>query len=156
VFISSNCTFNDNITFNMTFARNDSCNKDIPPHPENSKSMAIPEPRPGTNDSTTLCVNIRYYGSKDITLYDTQWLLGEHGSCKDNDPNLLCHDDGISEPGSVYTCERIIFGNCTFLSDFCISNYSRMHSGNYTTIACPTSMGGPIGKVSKLELSKTV
>lgn len=156
VLISNNCTFNDDIIFKMSFAKDDSCTKDTPPHPENPKSVAIPEPRPGTNDSTILHSNIRFYGSKDITLYNTQWLLGEQGSCKDSDPNLLCQDDGISEPGSLYTCDRMIFGNCTFLSDFRISNYSRVHSSNYTTIACPASVGDPIGSISKLELSKTI
>ena len=139
----------------MNFDENDSCN-DTPPHPENLKSVAVPEPRPDTNDSTTLCVSIRYYGSKDITVYDTLWLLGDQGTCKDEDPNLLCQDDGTNDPGSAYTCNRTIFGNCTFLSDICISNYSRVHSGNYTTEACPVSAGGPIGSISKLELSETV
>ena len=151
VFITSNCTFNDSIMFNMTFDKNDSCTKDTPPHPEEPKSVIVPEPRPG--DPTTLCVNIRFFGNNDITLYDTLWMYGEEGSCQD--PNILCEDDGIDESGNTYICNRTIFGNCTFLSNLCISNYSKLQSGNYTTRACPViPKSGLDGDTSKLEISK--
>lgn len=152
--ITSNCTFNDSIMFNMIFDKNDPCTKDIPPQPEFPKSVTVPEHRPDANESTTLCVSIRYFGSDNISRYDTLWLLGERGSCNETDPNLLCEDDGTDELGSVYTCNRVIFGDCTFLSDFCISNYSRLNSGKYTTMACPVSGSDPIGSISQLELSK--
>ena len=150
IFITSNCTLNDNINFKMTFDKNDPCTKETPPDPEDPKLVAVPVPRPG--DPTTLCVNIRFFGNDNISLYDTLWLYGDEGSC--HDPNILCDDDDTN--GTDYICNRTMFGQCTFDSNLCIANYSRNQSGNYTTRACPViPRSGPDGNTSKLVLSKS-
>ena len=134
----------------MAFDKSDPCTRETPPDPEEPKSMAVPEPRPG--DETTLCINIHFFGNDNITLYETRWLYGDEGSCYDT--KILCEDDKMNS--TEYICNRTIFGRCTFDSNLCITNYTRNQSGNYITRACPVhTSGGPGGNTTTLELSKS-
>ena len=132
--VCNNCTCNDTIVFHLSFLS--PCTSNSPPSPAGPKTVVVLEPRPG--DPTTLCLNMSYVGDTNRNDYDTRWLRGDDGYCG-NTPSLVCADDDI--PGYEYKCSRKTIGNCTFLSNLCIVNYTMSFSGNYTTLACAVSSG---------------
>ena len=130
--VCNKCTCNDNIVFHLNF--NSPCTSDFPPTPARPRTVVVPEPRPG--DPTTLCLTMSYIGDTDENHYDTRWLRGGIGYCG-NGPSLVCMDDDI--PGYEYRCKRQKIGNCTFLSELYIVNYTTSFSGEYATLSCAVS-----------------
>ena len=112
----NNCTCNKTVFFLYLFV----CDPEVMPQPvEQYERTIIAE----TSLSNVLHIYIVFEGHPNDFFHSTSWT---HNGAE------VCHEDMDS---SSYSCNRTVFGNCSFTANLYIHHPTHKESGNYTVQA---------------------